>query len=196
MSTATGAGPSNAVARIALMGVDDVSAAVLTECFLQFGIRASKVPVDESGKVAGTYSACVVPLEAASEPTLQEIRRASHRIVLYGMCGNITTALRFAKWGINAVFYTPVRKQEALQVVRSTHLLVLKELRRYVRVPLVCPVTLETGTEVVESSSIEISAGGMSLTTKAPRCSAGRITSRTCWARAAISALLSPCSAP
>ena len=70
--------------------------------------------------------------------------------------------------GVNAVFFTPIAKEAALQVVRATHLLVLKELRRYVRVPLVCPVTLETGTQVLEASSLEISAGGMSLTTKGP----------------------------
>jgi hypothetical protein len=45
--------------------------------------------------------------------------------------------------------------------------MVLHELRRYVQVPLVSAVTLQTGTESVPASTVEISAGGMSLRTKA-----------------------------
>lgn len=164
MFSAAGTGPTKAMATIALLGVDGASASVLTECFRQFGIEALAVPVHESGSVGDTYNACVVPLNAEAEPVLRVLRQASHRIVVYGTCGSIREALRFSKFGINAVFQTPVSKQEALQVVRATHLLVMKELRRYVRVPLVCSVTLKTGTELLEGSSLEISAGGMSLT--------------------------------
>lgn len=166
MSSAAGAGPTKAAAKIALLGVDAASAAVLADCFRQFGIEALSVPADASKEVGDTYHACVVPLTADSEPVLRGIREVSHRSVIYGTCGSVREALRFAEFGINAVFQTPVDKQEALQVVRATHLLVLKELRRYVRVPLLCSVRLETGTEILEGSTLEISAGGMSLALK------------------------------
>jgi hypothetical protein len=45
--------------------------------------------------------------------------------------------------------------------------MVLRELRRYVRVPLVSAVTIRTGTESVPGSSVEISSGGVSLHTRA-----------------------------
>jgi hypothetical protein len=61
----------------------------------------------------------------------------------------------------------PVERHAALRVVRATHLVVLRELRRYVRVPLVSAVMLETGAESVPGSTVEISSGGMSLHTKA-----------------------------
>jgi len=166
MSSAAGAGPTKAAAKIALLGVDTATAAVLAECFRQFGIAAESVPLDETNRVGTTYHACVVPLTPDVEPVLRTLRQDNHRTVVYGTCGSVREALRYSEYGINAVFQTPVSKQEALQVVRATHLLVLKELRRYVRVPLVCSVRLETGTEILESNSLEVSAGGMSLVVK------------------------------
>ena len=166
MYSAVGTGPTKAVAKIALLGVDSASSAVLADCFRQFGIEAVFLAADASKDIGDTYHACVVPLTAGAEAILRGIRAVSHRTVIYGTCGSVREALRFAEFGINAVFQTPVNKQEALQVVRATHLLVLKELRRYIRVPLLCSVRLETGTEILEGSSLEISAGGMSLVVK------------------------------
>lgn len=167
MSTAASASRVKASARIALLGVDAASASVLSDCFSQFGVENVALPLTSAANISADYSACVVPLTPESEPLLGELRRVNHSIVIYGICGSIREALPYAKWGVNAVFYSPIAQRDALQVVRATHLLLLKELRRYVRVPLVCRVTLETGTQVLEASSVEISAGGMLLTTKA-----------------------------
>jgi hypothetical protein len=167
MSTVASTGRAKAAAQVALLGVDDASAGVLTECFHQFGVQVSVVPATDTARLAAGYSACVVPLDSRAEPLLRDIRHAGHNIVLYGICGSIREALPFSQWGVNAVFHTPIHQRDAIQVVRSTHLLLMKELRRYVRVPLVCPLTLETGTEVLEASSLEISAGGMLISTRA-----------------------------
>jgi hypothetical protein len=197
MSSVADGGPAKGVGKIALLGLDDASAAVLAECFRQFSLEATSLPMDASGTVAGSYDACVVPLNGKAEGVLREIRKVNHRIVVYGTCGSTREALRFAKWGINAVFHTPIGRHEALQVVRATHLLVLQELRRYVRVPLVCPVTLESGIQMLEASSLEISAGGMALATTAklsvpqtvlasfalPGTGDVRVRSVVCWTR-------------
>lgn len=165
MSSAVRVGPVEGIGKVALCGVDSATAAVLTDCFRQFGIQAEGVGPQETFAALDSYQACVVALDADGAAVLQKIREHNHRIVVYGTCGSIREALRYAHLGINAVFHTPVSKQEGLRVVRSTHLLVMHELRRYVRVPLVCGVTIETGTEVVQASTTEISAGGMSLIT-------------------------------
>ncbi|MGH9523576.1 MAG: PilZ domain-containing protein [Terriglobales bacterium] len=197
MSTAASAGHAKPSAKIAMLGLDSASAAVLSECFRQFGVEASVVNASEAPKITSAYNACVVPLEAKSEHLLRDLRRATHGIVIYGVCATVSDALPFAKYGINAVFQMPVREREAMQVVRSTHLLLMKELRRYVRVPLVCPLTIETGTQVLHGSTLEISAGGMLLTTKAsltvpqavlasfalPGATATSIRSIVCWTR-------------
>jgi hypothetical protein len=62
---------------------------------------------------------------------------------------------------------TPVDRQAALKVVRATHLLVVHELRRYVRLPIVTEVELKIGKDRVRATSQEISAGGMSMQTSA-----------------------------
>lgn len=197
MSSAASAGRAKAAAKVALLGVDDASATVLTDCFRQFAVEVTVLPWPEPAKVSGSYNACVVPLHAQAGPVLRALRESSQNIVLYGVCGSMSDALPFATWGINAVFQLPIREREAFQVVRSTHLLLMKELRRYVRVPLVCPVTLETGTQVLHASSVEISAGGMLLNTKAalkvpqavlttfalPGATATSIRSVVCWTR-------------
>lgn len=167
MSSAAGPAPTRSEARIALFNVDEATASVLAGCFRQFGIEAVVADKRDLARTVGSLGACVVPLDdQEAEPLLKAIRAASHRTVIYGVTASVGRALKYSEYGINAVFQTPVSIQDCLQVVRATHLLVLKELRRYVRVPLVCSVTLETGTEKLEASSIDFSAGGMSLVTK------------------------------
>jgi len=180
-----------------LLGVDASSAAVLIDCFRQFGIEAGALGADESKSIDDTYHACVVPLTANADAMLRQIRQISRRTVVYGLCGSVREALKFSQFGINALFRTPVNKHEALQVVRATHLLVQQELRRYVRVPLLCGVMLETGSDTLEGSSVEISAGGMSLAVKGqlavsqmalamfslPGVGATGVKSVVCWAR-------------
>jgi len=57
----------------------------------------------------------------------------------------------------------PIDRPSALKVVRSTHLLVINELRRYVRVPIVTEASIEAENKRIPSSTLEVSAGGMSL---------------------------------
>lgn len=166
MSPAAGPAPTRSEAKIALLNVDESTSSVLSGCFRQFGIETVVVEESDLASTAGSLSACVVPLNQEAEPLLKAIRGASHRTVIYGVAASVGEALKYSAYGINALFQTPVRNQDAMQVVRATHLLVLKELRRYVRVPLVCSVTLETGTQQLDASSIEVSAGGMSLITR------------------------------
>lgn len=108
MSSAAGAGPTKGAVKIALLGEDEASTAVLTQYFRQFGIEAFPVPADESKSLANTYHACVVPLTADAKPLLRYIRQVRHGIVVYGTCGSVREALRFSQFGINAIFRTPV----------------------------------------------------------------------------------------
>ncbi len=48
-------------------------------------------------------------------------------------------------------------------MVRATHLLVIHELRRYVRVPVVAQAEIEMGTKTAAATTVEVSSGGMSL---------------------------------
>jgi c-di-GMP-binding flagellar brake protein YcgR len=57
----------------------------------------------------------------------------------------------------------PVERQTALKVVRATHLLVVHEFRRYVRLPIITEVRITAGQMTLRANSQEISAGGMSV---------------------------------
>ncbi len=164
MASAADLAPKPA-ARVGLLGVDASSAAILADCFRQFGIEA--VPVATPADAAAGCSGCVVPLHTPHAMLLRQLREADPHTVIYGLCGSLREAVGFSEYGINAVFETPVQRPAALAVVRATHLLVLHELRRYVRVPLIAGVELQTEDgQRISATSIELSAGGMSLSVR------------------------------
>src|SRR5215471_16669699 len=73
---------------------------------------------------------------------------------------------RFSRYAINVVMTDPLDRQGTLKTVRATHLLVLHEFRRYVRVPMITEVRIEHAQEQTLGHSIEVSGGGMSLNSK------------------------------
>jgi len=169
----TGVAVSKAVARLASIGVDEAGNAFLNDCFKQFGIYV--VPIQgEIAQILGRqkFEACVLRLY---DPDAEEILRAARdsssnrRMVIYGMARNTLEALRFSSYGVNAIFDEPLERQGVLRVVRSTHLLVIHELRRYVRIPVVTEASLDVGTEKnLVAASVEVSAGGMSVRCPVP----------------------------
>jgi hypothetical protein len=72
--------------------------------------------------------------------------------------------MRYSKYGINAMFQEPLERPAALKLVRATHMLVLHEFRRYVRIPIMTEVTVVSSDgRRISASSLELSSGGMSL---------------------------------
>lgn len=175
MDSAVGAGasPKQAAAVVALAGVDAATAALLQDCFRQFGIATVVLGAQDSVRLEqDSFAACVVPLDDSAPQVLAALRQSSGNThaVVYGVCGSLQQAMRYSSYGINALFLQPVDRQAALSVIRSTHLMVLRELRRYVRLPLVSAAVLRTGGDAVPASTIEISAGGAALHTRARLC--------------------------
>lgn len=159
-----------AVATVALIGLDEGASGILRECFKQFGIQTTPVGEDAAQRLKREkFEACVLRLHDPGAEALLDAARTSpsnRRIVVYGICGNAQEALRFSRYGINAVIADPVERQSALRVVRATHLLVINELRRYVRIPIFTEVVITVQGRKNAATSMEISAGGMSLKTQ------------------------------
>lgn len=158
--------PEKAVATVALVGVDKATAAVLAESFRLFGIQSVSLAGDEIARLdREKFHACALPLDAEADSVLKRVRTSgsNRHIVIYGVCTSLQEAMRYSRYGINAVFEHPVDRHAALRVVRFTYLLVVHELRRYVRVPLVSEALLESGGERLHASTVELSGGGMSL---------------------------------
>jgi Tfp pilus assembly protein PilZ len=90
---------------------------------------------------------------------------SNSRMIIYGLGGSAQDAMRFSKYGINAVFQEPLERHTALKLVRATQMLVLHELRRYVRIPIITEITvvLAGDNRRLTVTSIEVSSGGMSM---------------------------------
>jgi Tfp pilus assembly protein PilZ len=158
--------PKKAVARLAIIGVHEPDQTILRDCFRTFSISSVVVEGDAAQRMQKEkFEACVLPLDDDAGALLEAIRNSAsnRRVVIYGIGGAPQQIIRFSKYGINATFDTPLDRQAALKVVRATHLLVLNELRRYVRIPLVTEIQVEAGTDRGRATMMEISAGGMSV---------------------------------
>jgi hypothetical protein len=156
------------VAKVASVGIDQSSNTLLQDCFKQFGIQV--IPVQgEAPAILGKqkFEGCLLRLYAAdAEEILKSVRNSSsnRKMVIYGIARNTQEALRFSSFGVNAILDEPLERQGVLRVVRSTHLLVIHELRRYVRIPVVMEAMIDVGGEErLVAASVEVSAGGMSV---------------------------------
>lgn len=159
---------SKVAAKLAAVGIEGKNSSLLQDCFKQFGIQVVSVAADATGVLARRkFEGCVLPLYA---PNAEDILRAargsaSNRpMVIYGIARNTQEALRFSSYGLNAVFDEPLERQSVLRVVRATHLLVIHELRRYVRIPVVTEADVDVGGDKsLTAVTVEVSAGGMSV---------------------------------
>lgn len=161
-----GATTSRAVARVAGIALEPAQVQLLREAFGQYRIQLEPLAGDPLPRLEREkFEACVLPLNDAAGAFLTAIRksRSNSRIVVYGISPSTRDALRFASYGVNAVFDQPLERQAVVRIVRATHLLVLNELRRYVRIPVVVEVTVRSPRLHLITSSREVSGGGMSL---------------------------------
>lgn len=149
---------------VAIFTVDAQTHAMLTECFNQHGVdvlAAENIDVLRKEKLEG----CVVSLSSPNtEELVAEARNLAwqKRMVIYAV-GAAANIRGLTKYGINVVFDAPVSRTAAVKAIRGTRLLLFNELRRYVRLPLAAPVAVDYGSQRYNATSLEVSAGGMSL---------------------------------
>lgn len=156
-----------ASARAALIDLKDPARAMLAECFRQFGVETVIVNGNAADRLkTEKFEACVVKLAPPAQPIMESLRTSpsNSRMILYGLGGSVQDALGFSKYGINAVFREPLERAAAMKLVRATQMLMLHELRRYVRIPVITEVAVTTmDNQKITATSIELSSGGMSL---------------------------------
>jgi hypothetical protein len=156
-----------AAARAAFVDLKDSARTMLAECFRQFGIETVVMSANAAERLhKEKFEACVLNLTDGAESVMEAARTSpsNSRCVIYGLGGNAQEAMRYSKYGINAMFHSPLERPTALKLVRSTHMLVLHEFRRYVRVPLMTEVSIVSADgRRFSTTSLEMSSGGMSL---------------------------------
>jgi hypothetical protein len=155
------------VARTALVDLSEPTQNLLAECFRQFGIQTVVMSSDAADRLKKEkFAACVLPLGNGSEAVMEAARSSpsNSRCVIYAVGGNAQEAMRYSKYGINAMFHEPLERPSALKLVRATRMLVLHEFRRYVRIPVMTEVSIVcSDSRRFNASSVEMSSGGMSL---------------------------------
>ena len=156
-----------ASARVALVDLKEPAKTILTECFRQFGIEAVAMTGDVPDRLKKEkFEACVLKLGHEAEAAMESARTSASnsRMVIYGLGGNAQEAMRYSKYGINAVFHEPMERPATLKLVRATQMLVLHEFRRYVRIPVITEISIVTAdSRRFTANSQEISSGGMSM---------------------------------
>jgi len=146
--------------------LDASTTETLTKAFAQCGVEAVPFAEDFAKRLSmEQFQGCVVRLDDHASVVLEAVRssRSNHRMILYGILPSDVDVRRFFRYGINTLINAPVGRSEALSVTRSTCLLLLHELRRYVRIPLVIEVSMESPSGKFSGSTREISGGGMSV---------------------------------
>jgi hypothetical protein len=172
MQTMQSAAPSltplvrKSTARIALVGLNEPHRVLLAECFRQFGIESVILAANAADRLKKEkFEACVVGLNAGADALMEAARSSpsNSRCVIFGVGGNAKESIRFSKYGINAMFNEPLERSTVLKLIRATRLLVVHEFRRYTRVPVVTEVSIVGDGRRTSGSTIEMSAGGMSV---------------------------------
>jgi hypothetical protein len=154
-------------ARTALVNLNDPARALLVECFRQFNIETVVMSSDAADRLRKEkFAACVLPLTDGADAVMEAARSSpsNSRCVIYALGGNAQDAIRYSKYGINAMFHEPLERPSVLKLVRATRMLVLHEFRRYVRIPVMTEVSIVcSDSRRFSASSLEMSSGGMSL---------------------------------
>lgn len=169
---ANGTHQARTVARAASIHIDAACNEFLSECFKPFGIQLVPLHADPVASFQRQkFEACLLRLyDPDAENILEAARTSSSNrgVVIYGIAHNAKEVLRHARFGINAVFDEPLDRVSVVKVVRASHLLVINELRRYARVPMVGEAEIETPMGKVSVMTVEVSSGGMSVRARTP----------------------------
>lgn len=153
--------------RAALVDLKEPARNLLSDCFRQFGVEAVALNADAAERMKREkFEACVIRLGPTAPAVMESARNSpsNSRVVIFALGGTAQDALHYSKFGVNAVFHEPLERSAVMKLMRASQVLVLHELRRYVRIPVITEVSVVTQeNQRFTATSIEISSGGMSL---------------------------------
>jgi hypothetical protein len=152
-------------AHVAFVGLDVEIADFVRSCLFQMGVEACDL-TEKSQMIERKFEGFVIDLRRDdSELTLAILRSSerNRRAVIFGIYSDPGQLRRFSKHGVNAVIQWPATKTEGIKVLRSAQTLLVRELRRYARIPLAVAVEVTSGTQTFHGVSRVMSGGGMSV---------------------------------
>lgn len=158
---------------VALIGLSPENARSVSQALHQLSITATVLngQIQQVLDDDRNFQACVVRLDPHSQPLLDAVRRycRARHVAVLGICDAAADDGAFSQLGLNALLREPLRPQEIINAFRSLQPLMLRELRRYLRIPVVTEATLIlTDGSSFSGLTRDISYGGLSLRTRSP----------------------------
>ena len=125
------------------MGLSPAQEGIFEDCLKRFNIKTvslSSQPVLALQKEK--FEGLVLPINENAGDILKAARTSTSnkRLMIFGLCQQVKDILPYALYGINVTLEEPLDHTSVLKAVNATHLLILNEFRRYLRVPVVLPV--------------------------------------------------------
>jgi len=151
---------------VALVGLDATTNASIHRAFSECAVKTVEINAGFADLVTKEkFEGCALILDEHAPSILKAITSSpsNSRMIVYGIGSEDLDVRPFSAYGVNAILDLPLDRTAATRTARSTCALLLQELRRYVRIPLVTDVNIETGANGMRGSSREISGGGMSV---------------------------------
>lgn len=152
-------------ATVAVINVAGGLVELLQQCFRQYRIdaQAASPSLEQVRTVA--FDACAIRLDSAAIPYLKALRGSelNRRCLVYGF-GSTEEALHLSEYGVNCLFEGEVSADAIAREVENTYLLLVRQLRRYVRLPLITEVKVAMPSRgTLSGLTREVSAGGLSV---------------------------------
>lgn len=134
-----------------------------------FGVAVQVVPYEGLRSLKDKpINAFVVRLNAGAKPVLQTIRsmdKYQHSLI-YGV-GQEADVLDLAGFEIS-VLMPDLSEESAIEAIQNTYQLLLNQMRRHARIPMVVPVKVVAGAFTLQAVSRNISAGGIRISLTEP----------------------------
>src|SRR4051812_36094450 len=156
-------------ATIAAVGIETSELDVLVASWKMFGVGVSIIPYEGLRSLKDkTVNAFIARLDAGVKPVLEAIRAVEkyHNALIYGV-GSDTDILSLAEFEIS-VLMPDLKEESVIEAIQNTHQLLLNQMRRHARIPMVVPVKVTAGAFTLQAVSRNISAGGMRVSLVEP----------------------------
>lgn len=166
---------------LALVELDPMSSEAMRKAFAECGVKVVDIGDDFGSRImTEKFEGCALRLDERAASILEAVRSSpsNRRMIVYGIGSEDLDVRTFSKYGVNAILDQPIDRAAAVRTARSTCALLLQELRRYVRVPLVIDVTIDSLGGQIRGSSREVSGGGMSIELSEPSPKVGKVLLR------------------
>lgn len=152
----------NRVATLSAIGIESSLLEPLKNSWKMFGIEVRLVPYEGQTSLAGqNINAFIVRLDGGARPLLQAIRSIDQyeHTLIYGV-GKDADIADLAEFEIS-VLMPDLSEESVIAAIQNTYQLLLNQMRRYARIPMVIPVKVTAGAFTLDAVSSNISAGGI-----------------------------------